>query len=415
MEFLRNKLTVTEAAPGLSESFFADLLEPRPTYETLVAFKDWAANAKQHMLRAQTRKNCPLAWVGIFVDKVGVAIVLHFTKGVQLRAAQTAASTLTQFFEKEMQQALWANLHPLDELDLRRIDGWHTPMSLRPQGLGKKRAREEEEEGCQTLAKRPKTLVQFLAECDEDDADDDEEPTGAPLLCIQDAGSAPAQESRDSRDLLRDLPGLWEYRAKVEATIVVTECGTRPTLTFVRCHHEARRLQLIVQAVRDEYQRFSMVAVVRVAAALAKAGAIPGAEGPRSRKSEFLKRCTAALDALDASAEKDIDKLPSSEQNAIRKMLGNEEEPYQGCYAETCLGKKPEWVTPKAMVRCAHCNTPKSFGRTWRTGQDMVRHELNKLAFECAYNRFIVYRFGRLPEQTLEEVRLMEARWDNDD
>ena len=271
MEFLRNKLTVTEAAPGLSESFFADLLEPRPAYETLAAFKDWAASAQQHMLRAQTRKNCPLAWVGIFVDKVGVAIVLHFTKGVQLRAAQTAASTLTQFFEKEMQQALWANLHPLDELDLRRIDGWHTPMSLRPQGLGKKRAREEEEdEGCQVLAKRSKTRAQFLAECDKGDADDDEEPTDAPLLCIQDAGSAPAQKNIDSREFLSDLPGTWEYRAKREATIVVTECGTRPTLTFVRCHHEARRLQLIVQAVRDEYERFGMLAVVRVATALAK-------------------------------------------------------------------------------------------------------------------------------------------------
>ena len=69
MEFLRNKLTVTEAALGLSESFFADLLEPRPTYETLVAFKDWAANAKQQMLRAQARKNCSVAWIGIFVDE----------------------------------------------------------------------------------------------------------------------------------------------------------------------------------------------------------------------------------------------------------------------------------------------------------------------------------------------------------
>ncbi len=132
MEFLRDKLTVTEAAPGLSESFFADLLKLRPAYETLVAFEDWAASAQQHMLRAQTRKNCPLAWVGIFVDQVGMAIVLHFTHGVQLREAQTAASTLTQFFEKEMQQILWVNLHPLDELDRRRVDRWQTSASLCP-------------------------------------------------------------------------------------------------------------------------------------------------------------------------------------------------------------------------------------------------------------------------------------------
>ena len=406
MEFLRNKLTVTEAAPGLSESFFADLLEPRPTYETLVAFKDWAANAKQHMLRAQTRKNCPLAWVGIFVDKVGVAIVLHFTKGVQLRAAQTAASTLTQFFEKEMQQRLWANLHPLDELDRRRIDGWQTPASLCPSNLKRKRVAVTNE-SAEPPAKRTRAaLLAALL----DDTDDEEEPTGAPLLCIQDAGSAPAQESRDSRDLLRDLPGLWEYRAKVEATIVVTECGTRPTLTFVRCHSESRRLQLIVQAVRDEYERFSMVAVVRVAAALAKAGAVPGVDGPRSRKSEFLKRCATALDVLDASAEKDIDKLPSGDQNAIRKMLGGEDEPYQGCFAETCLGKKPEWVTPKACVRCAHCNMPMSFGRMWRSGRDQIHHELDELFLRCIHNGRLSYRITTRSEKVLREIRLMEER-----
>ena len=327
MEFLRNKLTVTEAAPGLSESFFADLLKPRPAYETLVAFKDWAASAQQHMLRAQTRKNCPLAWVGIFVDQVGMAIVLHFTKGVQLRAAQTAASTLTQFFQKEMQQILWVNLHPLDELDRRRFDLWQTPASLCPPDLKRKRA-VDAIESAEPPAKR--TRAEFLAAL-KDDSDDEGECPIAPLLCIQDVApgiqaSRDASE-RDSRDLLRDLPGLWEYRAKVEATIVVTECGTRPTLTFVRCHHEARRLQLIVQSVQDTYRKFSMVAVVREATALAKAGAIPSAIGPRSRKSEFVKRCAAALDVLDASAEKDIPKLPSEDQNAIRRLLADGSEP----------------------------------------------------------------------------------------
>ena len=100
MEFLRDNLTLVEAAPGLSESFFADLVKPRPTHETLIAFKDWAVKANQNMTRAKARKNCPVAWIGIFVDQVGVAIVLHFTHGVQLRAAQTAAKALTQFFEK---------------------------------------------------------------------------------------------------------------------------------------------------------------------------------------------------------------------------------------------------------------------------------------------------------------------------
>ena len=380
MEFLRDKFTVTEAAPGLSESFFANLIEPRPAIETLVAFKDWAANTKQQMLRAQSRKNSPVAWIGIFVDEVGVALVMHFTKGVQLRTAQTVASTMTQCFEKKLKQDLWTNLHPLDEIDRRRINAWHTPMSLRPQGLGKKRARDEEEEECQIVAKRPKTMAQFLAERDESDSDG-EEFTAAPVLRIQDVGSAPAQKNIDSLEFLSDVPSIWEHLAKTKATVVVTECGTRPTLTFVSCHSESRRLQLIVQAVRDEYERFGMLAVVRVAAALAKAGAIPGVDGPRSRKSEFLKRCTNALGALDASAEKDLDKLPRGDQIAIRKMLGDEEEPYQGCYTETCLNRKPEWVTPnKLMVRCGRCQAPMSFGRSWTTGRDQVKHEMDQMA-----------------------------------
>ena len=400
MEFLRNKLTVTEAAPGLSESFFADLLEPRPAYETLAAFKDWAASAQQHMLRAQTRKNCPLAWVGIFVDQVGVAIVLHFTHGVPLRSAQTAASTLTQFFEKEMQQRLWANLHPLDELDRRRVDRWQTPASLCPSDLKRKRVAVANE-SAEPPAKR--TRAELLAAL-LDDTDDEEECLVSPLLCIQDAGSAPAQESRDSRDLLRDLPGLWEYRAKVEATIVVAESGARPTLTFVRCHFEARRLQLIVQSVRDTYRKFSMLAVVREAAALAKAGAIPSAIGPRSRKSEFVKRCAAALDVLDASAEKDITKLPSGDQNAIRRMLGGENEPYRGCFSNECLDKEPAWTTAKVCVRCSYCNTPMSFGRTWKTGREMLRGEFIRL------HQSIQMSEARTRSESKEPIRVQRAR-----
>ena len=85
-------------------------------------------------------------------------------------------------------------------------------MSLRPPSLGRKRAREEEEGGCQTLAKRPKTMAQFLADCDEDSDEDSAEvdcPPAPTVPCIQDARRDP-----DALDLLQDLPSVWEYRVQ---------------------------------------------------------------------------------------------------------------------------------------------------------------------------------------------------------
>ena len=382
MDFLHEKLNVAAAPPGHSNSFLANLLEPRPDFDTIAAYADWGTKVQQEMLASKARKTCPVAWVGLFVDQEGLLIVFHFARKLKLGDAKTAARTMTSFLVEELQEALYANLHPFDELDRRRLDGWVTPISLRPEGLGKKRAREEEGGECQTLAKRPKTMAQFLAQWEEDDAEVDCPP--APTVqSIQIARRDPdARCELTTLEQLNDPLKVWEYCTRVKCTIVVAEVGERPTLTFVHCHYEARRLKLIVHAVRDKYERFGMLAVVRVATALATAGAIPGADGPRARKSEFLKRCTAALGALDARAETDIDKLPNGDRNAIYKMLGGEEEPYQGCYMEACLNKAPNWTTPtpsRPMVRCGRCQTPMSFGRTWTTSRDLLKHDEDRL------------------------------------
>ena len=118
-----------------------------------------------------------------------------------------------------------------------------------------------------------------------------------------------------------------------------------------------------------------MVAVVRVAAALAKDGAIPDAAGPRARKSDFLKRCAAALGVLDASAECDVTKLPDKDQNVIRSILSGDGEPYDCCLALGCVNQKTTWTTPKECVRCSRCGTPKSFGRLWTNSREMLRGE----------------------------------------
>ncbi len=139
MDFLRNKLTVAPSPAGPQKTFFADLLDHRPDISTLAAFESWAVKAHQQMTLAQARKNCPVTWAGIFVDQVGMVIVLHFTHGLQLNAAKSSARAMTHFLEEEMQQRLWIDLHPLDEIDRRRIDSWLTPTSLCPSDLKRKR------------------------------------------------------------------------------------------------------------------------------------------------------------------------------------------------------------------------------------------------------------------------------------
>ena len=43
------------------------------------------------------------------------------------------------------------------------------------------------------------------------------------------------------------------------------------------------------------------------------------------------------------------------------------------------MDQKTTWVTPKECVRCSRCGTPKSFGRLWTTGREMLRVEHDRL------------------------------------
>ena len=223
MDFLHEKLNVAAAPPGPSTSFLANLLEPRPDFDTIAAYADWGTKVQQEMLASKARKTCPVAWVGLFVDQEGLLIVFHFARKLKLGDAKTAARTMTSFLVEELQEALYANLHPFDELDRRRLDGWVTPISLRPEGLGKKRAREEEGGECQTLAKRPKTMAQFVAQWEEDDAEVDCPP--APTVqSIQIARRDPdARCELTTLEQLNDPLKVWEYCTRVKCTIVVAE------------------------------------------------------------------------------------------------------------------------------------------------------------------------------------------------
>ena len=404
MDFLHEKFNMVKAAPGPTDTFFADIMQSRPDFDKLAAFNDWSTKIRQEMTDVKARKNCPVIWIGIFVDQVGLSFLLQFAHKLQLSDAKKAAIALSRFLCKGMpdvQNALQSNLRPLDELDRKRIDGWCTQVSLRPRG--KKRARQQAEENCQSLAKRPKTIAQLLTE----DSSDDEEsaarddstdlPVAPSLLSIQDA------DVSDDVCVLTDPMLNWAHRLKTECTIVVAEVGQRPAqLTWVSCHHEVRKIAFLAHTVQESYGKPSMVSVVRVAAAMAKEGSLPDHTGARGRKSEFLKRCAKAIDIVNASAarggsaayaEKDVDKLSKEERDTIRLILGEGGEPYSGCFNERCLDQKTTWVEKNVgWERCSRCNLPKGFGRSWKTGSDLVRNQIASMRMRAIYGNVpIVY------------------------
>ena len=77
LDFLREKLALIANVPGPSKTFFADIVQPRPDFEVLSTYAGWGARVQQEVLHAQARKNCQLAWIGVFVDEKGVALVLQ--------------------------------------------------------------------------------------------------------------------------------------------------------------------------------------------------------------------------------------------------------------------------------------------------------------------------------------------------
>ena len=64
-----------------------------------------------------------------------------------------------------------------------------------------------------------------------------------------------------------------------------------------------------------------LVETVTVAAQLARNGSLPLSTGPRARKTEFIKRCQAALVRRVPLAELDIKKLNANDQHKIEQAL----------------------------------------------------------------------------------------------
>ena len=157
----------------------------------------------------------------------------------------------------------------------------------------------------------------------------------------------------------------WIFLAQQIATVHVASAGERPaTLSYIRCHREARRVQLLVENLRKEYTKIGLLTVVRAAVQMAKEGSLPGPDGPRARKTEFIRRCEEALALCEPKAERTT---PSREiRRRIAHIIDSADAPQWD--EHMCMGcghKDPGWTaTDDGWSRCARCKVPKAFGRS---------------------------------------------------
>ena len=172
---------------------------------------------------------------------------------------------------------------------------------------------------------------------------------------------------------------IWQARAEEMATIVVAEAGERPKcLSYIRCHREKRRELLLKARVEAEWETATLLEFVEAAMALAKEGSLPGPPFKHGGRAEFLKRCSAALKSSNPRAEGNVSKLSAAKQDQTRKALveAPHMQPYDGCFNESCLDKKPKWIDKTVSIptvegqfeegvrsQCAYCDCPKWFGR----------------------------------------------------
>ena len=350
---------------GETDTFAADLFQPRPAFDEMAQFQHWSSDAAEKIKTAMQRKNCAVQCVQLVVDIEGVFLIIHFQHPLILGHAKSATGVIMRCLPAEQQRAAKRSLRPLDEVDKVRIEAWASPASVRPAG-NKRQKPDDYDDWEPPVAKRYKSLEAFLEDCSSE-----EEEVPPPRLMLT---NGPHQASSTLAELsLLDATSVWEYRIKTEATIILVQVGEKPEkLAYVRCHWEARKQLLLQGAVSSLYSMPCMRCVVEVAMKLTSEGSFPGPCGEHGRRIEFVKRCGVALQALNPNAEHDIKKLPTAEQYAIRVAFGEKDKIYEGCLNPLCMSETPAWnrmnlnrpgEPEMIMSTCDRCGSPKALGR----------------------------------------------------
>ena len=212
-------------------------------------------------------------------------------------------------FDKHPKQlrSIEKTLHPMDELDKERVDALKTVYSCMPKGFKAEH---------KPPSTPPKTMQAFL------DTVSDEEETQVMQFHreakqrLLDAVECSSGSARQIALGNVEVYEGWEQLVHSFATVVMASVGDQ-SLQYVKCYREERRQQLIAKRLPEQT---NLVAVVKVAVRMAKDGLLPPV-GERGRKTEFLKRCMAALKKANPFAETDAKKFPKLQQNMLALAL----------------------------------------------------------------------------------------------
>ena len=396
MEFFRGPLAVNlaERAGSKHVCFAADLFRPRPPFQEILPFADWGRELKVEMVKRMDRKACPVAWVAFFIDAEGAWMLASPKSEQTLCNMRQALSTVISTLPKEQRQSVEDTLRPLDELDADRLAAWKTVDDLRPKFRPPSAVGEADIVSAAFVKPRapkpdvaPPPRAPTLAEWMEqhDSSDDEEEGASLPqTLMLYGSASVDADTALSTRGGPSHSAWVrWVAQAQAWATVTIATTGPTPELTYIRCHREERRRLLLTRRVTGEDSAPCMAETVRIAAKMARQGSLPGPDGPRGRKSEFLRRCAEAARTANPLAETDIKRLSPEDQAVIRLALGCGEAPYEGCLSEGCLDEETSWASrdlsmPRdsrklTMSRCSRCGMPKAFGRVVSSLADIVR------------------------------------------
>ena len=347
--------------------FVAELFDPRPHWDQIVAYKLVAAALTKRVQKLAGREKCPFSALHIYIDQRGLWLLVRAKKEMQLCHARMTLGALLEPFddyeetaELTSRKSVEQTVRPFDELDKQRLDSWQTAAMLRP----KFPAAPKPEAPASEL---PRTLQELAASLS-DSEDEDEGPrmlslTDAGLPCIE-AVEQPGLTSQDIsfyQDVFAYARDTWYDSAKERAVVVLLSAGEPlRELTYIHCHREERRVELLITRLPVLPD---MIECVTIAAILAMEGALPSPLGPRARKAEFLARCETALKRKNPLAQYDLKQLPAQDQRMIAVALGLKTQLCSRCPrpAETSVEFSLSWMDgvpephPDTRFFCCKC------------------------------------------------------------